>query len=58
MSFPRPPVNDVKLDTQNMHYVRDGGFEQSDIGARPVGLPKGITEGQRMTIKHTGGSKE
>ena len=57
MAFPRPPINDVKQDDQILHYVRNGDFTDSDIGARPSGMPKDIAEGQRMNIKHVG-SKE
>ena len=54
MAFPRPYINDVKLDTNTMHYLRDGDFENSDIGARPVTVPKNAKEGQTLTIKHVG----
>ena len=57
MAFPRPPINDVNQDDSAMHYVRDGDFQNSDIGARPVAMPKKISEGQRMGIKHVGGKE-
>ena len=53
--FPlKPYLNDVKQNDAIMHYTRDGDFTKSDLGADTAGLPKGITEGQRMTIKHVG----
>lgn len=57
MAFPRPPIDTVAQSDDIMHYVRDGDFTSSDIGARPSGKPKDITEGQRMTIKHVGGKE-
>ena len=57
MAFPRPPIDTVAQHDSVMHYVRDGDFTSSDIGARPSGKPKDITEGQRMTIKHVGGKE-
>ena len=57
MAFPKPYINDIKQDDSQMHYVRNGDFTESDIGARPSGKPKDISEGQRMGIKHVG-SKE
>ena len=53
--FPlKPYLNDVKLDTSSMHYVRDGDFAESDIGARKAGMPKEVGEGRTMTIDHVG----
>ena len=54
MAFPRPYINDVKVDTSVMHYTRDGDFENSDIGARPVAMPKEVGEGQTMKLEHVG----
>ena len=55
MAFPRPYLNTVQQDDQNLHYVRNGDFANSDIGARKVAMPKDISgEGTDMTIKHVG----
>jgi len=50
--FPGPYVNDTKVDTSIMHYVRDGGFEHTDIGSRKSGMPGSIKNG--MGIDHVG----
>lgn len=55
MAFPRPPLNDVKQDDTVMHYVRNGDFSQSDIGARKSGTPGSMAdEGATMSISHVG----
>lgn len=55
MSFPRPYISDVKQNDTEMHYVRNGDFTETDIGARKSGMPKDISgEGTRMSIKHVG----
>lgn len=54
-SFPRPYLNDVKVNTQEMHYVRNGDFANNDIGAGKAGMPSEMGgEGTTMKIKHVG----
>jgi hypothetical protein len=50
--FPGPYVNDTKQDDAIMHYVRGGGFDKTDIGARSSGLPKNIKND--VSIDHVG----
>lgn len=56
--FPKPYVNDVKIDTNTMKYVNDGDFAKMGIGARSSGLPKnGAAPGKGgMSIDHVGGT--
>ena len=47
-SFPRPYINDVKVDTSIMEYVP---FEHGDIGNRKSNTPGGIKD-SAMGIQH------
>jgi len=49
--FPRPTLNDVKQDDSIMHYVRNGDFTTSDVGATAQGKVKDIRS-ENMGIKH------
>ena len=52
--FPcKPYINTVSQDSSVMHYVRDGEFGMSDIGATSEGMAKSIKT-ERMTIQHVG----
>lgn len=50
-TFPRPTLNDTKVDTSIMHYTRDGDFANSDIGATQQGRVKDIKT-ERLDIEH------
>ena len=51
MAFPRPYLDDVKVDNSTMRYVNGGDFASSEIGATPQGLAKDIKT-ERMSIEH------
>ena len=58
MAFPRPPIDDVKQDDQILHYVRNGDFTHSDIGARPTGTPGSMgDDGATLKIEHVNNRK-
>jgi hypothetical protein len=50
-NFPRPTLNEVKQDDSIMHYVREGDFATSDIGATAQGKV-GTIKSERLDIKH------
>jgi hypothetical protein len=50
-NFPRPTLNEVKQDDSIMHYVREGDFATSDIGATAQGKV-GTIKSERLGIKH------
>jgi hypothetical protein len=52
--FPGAYQNDTKQDDSTMHYVRDGGFENLDIGARKSGMISSVRN--EMGIDHVGNS--
>ena len=55
--FPaRPYLNEVKQDGSVMHYVNDGAFGHSEIGATSQGMEKTVND-VRMSIKHVGDKK-
>lgn len=53
--FPGPYINDTKQDDSTMIYVRGGGFDALDIGARKSGMVSGI-KATEMGIEHVGNS--
>lgn len=48
-SFPRPYVNETKVDESLMEYVP---FHNADIGSRKSTMPKDIKGGSSMSIDH------
>lgn len=52
--FPGPYINDTKQDDSVMHYVNDGDFSRTEIGARSSGMPKNIKN--LNSIDHVGNS--
>jgi hypothetical protein len=50
--FPGPYINSCTQDDKTLHYVRDGGFQHTDIGARKSGMVSSIKN--EMGIDHVG----
>lgn len=53
MAFPKPYVNDVKVDNSIMVYENEGDFSKTGIGSRSSGMPSDA-KSRKMGLDHVG----